>query len=131
MIRQQNIVILQGNLVDDMKVHKFTEGVSTYFRLANTRQNAIRDSKDVHSVETYMDCEIRGERGAKIAEHAKKGRNVTVHGRLAPNNGEGKDGKKYYGDKIIVDEFFFGPEPRSKGEPDGSGQPVLGEDPPF
>lgn len=73
-----------------------------------------------------------GKTGEFIEKYFHKGQSIALVGRLQNNNYEDKDGKKHYGNDIIVEEVFFAGE-KKEGTGDAWEDPsaVFGNDDNF
>jgi single-strand DNA-binding protein len=114
-----NLVVLQGNLVEDPSLREVGTSKVAKFRIAVTRyykkKGASESTKDVQ----FFNCET-WDTGAISAEKVlKKGDSVLVRGSLRNDSWE-KDGQKHYMTVVRVEEFtknYKGPK-ESAGEPE-------------
>ena len=89
-----NKIILMGNLVEDPSLeNKVVNGTADRplckFRLAVNRPYA----KEGQQQADFIPCELWGQPGKFIGEHAKKGDTITVEGSLMSRSYTNKEGK--------------------------------------
>jgi single-strand DNA-binding protein len=83
----QNVVVLQGNLVEDPQTFRKDDTVVTRFTLAVN--NGFGENRST----TFIDCVAFGKQAEVIEKYLTKGRQVVVNGSLYQSRWE-KDGQK-------------------------------------
>ena len=106
-MNQLNQTILEGNIVNDIKVTEPREGFKVgKFTMAVNRN--YRNANGETGIEvSYFDCEVYGEYAAKIQEKCVKGSGVRIVGRLKQNrwkDGGGKNCSKVF---VVVEHIEF------------------------
>lgn len=99
-----NVVILQGNLVDNPKLVGKEENPVARFTIANNT------GFGEYSETTYMDCVAFGKVAKVISEHVGKGKQILVKGKIMQSRWEDKDGNRRTKHELKVDQiegFFF------------------------
>ena len=79
-----NVVVLQGNLVDDPKLMG-TENKVARFTLA------VNNGYGENTSTTFADCVAFGKQAEVIAEHLRKGKQIIVNGQLMQSRWEDKE----------------------------------------
>lgn len=137
-----NKVQLYGNLTRDPEIKALPSGQQVAnFSVATNRTWKDRDGKQQEAVE-YHNCVAFGRTAEVIGQYMKKGKPILVDGRLQTRDWDDKDsGKKMYRTEIIVDNFQFGPSPKTDGAssasnstaeaPGADGAPINPDDIPF
>lgn len=97
-----NVVVLQGNLVEDPKVMGQDGNVARF-------TIAVNNGFGEHATTTYADCVAFGKLAGVVGKHLKKGKQVIVRGQLTQNRWEDKDGNKRSKIEVKLDLFegFF------------------------
>jgi single-strand DNA-binding protein len=102
-----NVFTVQGRLTDDMKVSVTPNGKSVgKFSIANNRYYGKEYCN-------FFRVEMWGERVNRLAMYMKKGIMVNIQGELKHERWE-KDGIKFSGDKVIVQEIALLSRPEEK-----------------
>lgn len=108
-----NKVIMTGRLTKDPDIRK-TEGEGKLL-LANFTLAINRKIKNGNKEETdYFDCTAFDKLAIFSEKYLKQGSKILITGKLLNNNYIGRDSKKVYGVKIILDEIEFA-ESRASG----------------
>lgn len=108
-----NKVQLYGRLGKDPEKKATTNGtIVASFSLATTREWK-KDGRKVEETE-WHNCTIFGKRAEAFCQWVKKGDKVLIEGHLKTDHWEDKDGNKRSRTGIMVDDFFFGDNPKKK-----------------
>lgn len=118
-----NKVYLSGNLTKDPTV-RYTPSGKAYARMAIAVNRPF--SKDTTDFFNLLAWEKRAE---TMGEYLKKGSRILVEGRIQTNSYE-KDGVKYNGVEIVVDNFEFAGG-KSDAKPDSKPKNDIPDNPPF
>lgn len=118
-----NKAILYGNLTRDPEIRALTSGQSVAnFAVATNRTYKDKAGEKKESVE-FHNIVAFGKTADIIGQYFKKGKPIYIEGRIQTRSWEGDDKKKQYRTEIVVDEFQFGPSPRTE-----SNEQTLHED---
>lgn len=112
-----NVAVLSGNLTRDPESRTTSTGKTvTSFAIA---VNGFRDDETL-----FINCEVWGKAGDIAAQFLRKGSNVTVNGRLKPNNWEDREGNKRRDIVLSVSDLQLPPKSRDGAAParDGAAQ---------
>jgi single-strand DNA-binding protein len=108
-----NKVIMTGRLTKNPDIRK-PEGEGSIL-IANFTIAVNRKIKNGNQEETdYFDCTAFDKLAIFSEKYLKQGSKILITGKLLNNNYIGKDTKKVYGVKIIIDEIEFA-ESRASG----------------
>lgn len=101
-----NRVVLIGRLTKDpeMKIFEESGKVITKFILAVER---TFKNKDGEREVDYIPVSLWGKRAEIVNEYLKKGKLLSVTGRLQTRSYEDTEGKRKYVAEVIADEFQF------------------------
>jgi single-strand DNA-binding protein len=104
--RNMNRVVLIGRLTKDpeMKIFEESGKVITKFILAVER---TFKNKDGEREVDYIPVSLWGKRAEIVNEYLKKGKLLSVTGRLQTRSYEDTEGKRKYVAEVIADEFQF------------------------
>lgn len=101
-----NKVILMGRLVRDPEV-RYNQGAEP---LAVARYTLAVDrpmKKNGEKEADFIGCVAFGKRGEFAEKYFKKGKRVSIAGRLQVSSWDDKEGKKRYKTEVIVEEQYF------------------------
>ncbi|MEE9366949.1 MAG: single-stranded DNA-binding protein [Dehalococcoidales bacterium] len=102
-----NLVVLQGNLGRDPEVLETAKGTVCKFSIATNRkwknnQGETQEEVCWHRIVTF------GRTADSCGQYLKKGRGVTIEGRIKNDSYENKDGVKVYTSEVIARDVRFG-----------------------
>ena len=118
-----NCIVLQGNLTQDPTMLT-TKAGKEFIKLRLGVNKRFGPEKE----ETlYIDVLHFGNSAPSLGKYLKKGRNVTIQGRLANDDYENKEGNKVYGYSIIANEVSMGSKPKQEQEIEASTEVVTEE----
>ncbi len=101
-----NKVILMGRLMRDPEV-RYSQGTEP---LAVARYTLAVDrpmKKNGEKEADFIGCVAFGKRGKFAEKYFKKGKRVSIVGRLQVSSWEDQEGKKRYKTEVIVEEQYF------------------------
>ena len=105
-----NCIVLQGNLTQDPTMLTSKAGKEFIkMRLGVNRKFGPEKEETL-----YIDVLHFGNSAPSLGKYLKKGRNVTIQGRLANDDYENKEGNKVYGYSIIANEVSMGTKPKQE-----------------
>ena len=104
-----NKVILIGRLTSDCVVKDVASQKLTRFSIAVNRKYGEKEET------LFMDCDLWGDRGEKVAQWLTKGKSVVVEGRLKTDKWE-KDGVSQSKTFVVVENFEFNESVKKEGE---------------
>ena len=103
----RNSVRLLGHLGDDPKVRKLDSG-KTVANFSIATNEIYRDSNGEKQSETTWHRLVAWGKQAEIAEkYLKKGKEVTIEGKLTHRTWEDKNGEKQYTTEIVVNSMLI------------------------
>ena len=132
-----NIVLLVGNLGADPELRSTNNGTDiAIFNLGTSRPKRDSEGRTYKDPSGFTAKDTEWHRvtcfnglGRVVAQHATKGKLVSVRGRIHNSKWTDREGIERYGYEIIADDVQFLSRPRAA---DASGeQPELSEDEPF
>lgn len=103
-----NVVVMAGRLCTDPVLRFTNDGMA----VANLRLASNRKRKDREDV-TYIDITVFGKLAESVAEHRRKGDQISVNGPLSLQQWEDKDGAKHSKHFIIANEISYGPRAKA------------------
>lgn len=98
-----NISFIAGNLVHDPELRQTDKGTPVCsFRIAAKHGNETE----------FINCVAWNKTAENVAQFMKKGRYMSLTGRIKTRSYERKDGTKKYVTEVIADEVEFGNKPK-------------------
>ena len=100
-----NLIVLMGRLVRDPELKYTPQGTP----VASFTLAVDRDFKNAHGEKEtdFIYCLAWRKTGETIAQYLRKGRRMTVEGRLQVRSYETNDGQKRTVSEVIVNQFHF------------------------
>lgn len=121
-----NKVILMGRLVRDPEV-RYSQGAEPLavarYTLAVDRPMKKNGEKEVD----FIGCVAFGKRGEFAEKYFKKGKRVSIAGRLQVSSWDDKEGKKRWKTDVIVEEQYFADGNAAAPAPAAGGQSAPSE----
>jgi single stranded DNA-binding protein len=114
-----NIIVLEGNLVEDAVLKAVGESSVTEFRIANNRYISKGKQRT-----TFIKCVWWGSRGAAVYSYLTKGKRVTVEGKFEIDEWPDAKGEKHSQPVINVPDVSLGASVAREGggRPEYSGE---------
>lgn len=100
-----NKVVLIGRMCSDAEL-RYTPGAGAAVATFNMAVNR-RFKKEGQPEADFVPIVIWGKQAESTATHMKKGRMISIAGRIATKNYEAKDGTKRYVTEVIAEEVDF------------------------
>lgn len=100
-------VALQGRLVKDPELRQSRTGtdITTFTVAVDSNRKPHGDEKPKSS---FFRVTAFGARGKAVADHMRKGDEISVSGDIELDTYEGKDGKTYSNLSVIASDVYFG-----------------------
>lgn len=113
---KKNRLEITGNLVADPELRYTPKGTAVVrARILHTDSHKDRESGQWKKGKPMgIDFEVWGAYAETFVQKVRKGTAVLLDGRLKPNEFTGKDGTKYFGLRLRVDQWQVIAHPRAK-----------------
>lgn len=114
-MKNLNLFVLEGRLVQDAKKRQINEGLSAYdFAIAVNSTKKNKASGEYEDRASFFTMSLMGEYGEKMGPHLTKGKLIAVVGELRQDRWE-KNGGKFQRIAFLPKEINFIASPKGKG----------------
>jgi single-strand DNA-binding protein len=121
-----NVVTIRGRVTRDPELRSLPSGQSVAsFTVANHRRFKNKEG-ELNEETNFVDCEVFGQTAETIANHAKKGRNLFILGRLRQDKWEDREtGEKRSKLVVKVEDFNFADSPPDRDQSQPQQEPPV------
>lgn len=116
MARNQNLVVIEGNLCRDPEV-TYTTGGTAVCECSLASNDQRKQGDEYVDITTFVTIKFWGRTAEIVGEYLSKGSRITVHGKLRLDTWE-KDGTKHYKHYVVCEQLFLPPKVKGGGGDD-------------